>query len=119
VLVAFHLLAQLVGFAHLAYVSHVTCAEHGELIEVRSSSGGMAAIAGAPAVRQSAAAEEGHGHDHCIIALARRDRAFTESSALPFGAVPLQAPLALPLVERIEPPAVAVILIAPKNSPPV
>lgn len=119
VLVAFNLLTQVVSFAHLAYVNHVTCAEHGELVEVGRSVGSATAGTDSSAVRPSAAAEESHGHDHCVIALARRDRAFADSTTRSFVAIPLETPLEAARAPEAAPPAIAVILIAPKNSPPV
>jgi hypothetical protein len=114
------LVGQLASFAHLVLVRHVTCAEHGELIEV----GHERALAVATAHADSpgiatAATGQAHGHDHCLLAPMRRDR------------VALGAPHALDCAHvdafgtigrvgaRLIPPPIAVILLAPKSSPPL
>jgi hypothetical protein len=115
------LFGQLGGAVHLAVVQHVACPEHGELVEVdqdlqhhdraRSSTPTHAVVLADHA--------EAHGHDHCVIAIARRDRV-------------RHAPNQLSIVPRegadqwvsacgfvLPPPAISLLFLAPKNSPPV
>src|SRR5262245_46745026 len=56
--------APLASSAHLALVRHVTCAEHGELVEIGAPDGAQAKHA--PETRLGALADaDSHGHDHC------------------------------------------------------
>jgi hypothetical protein len=115
------MLGQVGSYAHLALTAHVTCAEHGELVEADQP--GIAAATGAP--HREAHADVlpdsnggAHGHDHCLLTPHRRDRATKTSLRT------VVATAQLPFVTRhIEangpPPAIRLILLAPKNSPPV
>jgi hypothetical protein len=116
VLAALGVVSQLAGFAHLAYVRHVTCAEHGELIEA----GAPAAVAppDAAETRMGAVASVAeHGHDHCAVALHRRQQARRTSVDELVSRAP--EPAAPPHLEpRSAVLSIAVFLVAPKNSPP-
>jgi hypothetical protein len=112
------MLSQVAGFAHLAFTRHVTCAEHGDLIEA----GEAPAASAAQDQAHSRLAINGdgatHGHDHCLLAPQRRDRttqSFTRT---------LVATAELPFMARFvdavgPPPTIQLILLAPKNSPPL
>jgi hypothetical protein len=116
-LVAATLVGQLSSYLHLLAVRHVTCAEHGELVEVSSSSDGSTHGHAGACIRQGAEAES--HHDHCVIASFRRERSTTGSE---------RSGLVLPqdherrILERsvvgLHSP-IDLILLAPKNSPPV
>lgn len=117
---ALALVAQIGGVAHLALVQHVTCAEHGETLDVAQSH--AAQVADARPItenRLGAAAESGHGHDHCPLAAFRRQRALSGSHAriLP----PATAdPRPFVLGAYVAPaPAIALLAFAPKSSPPL
>lgn len=111
------LAAQLSAFEHRLRVQHAVCAEHGEEIHVEAEPS-RAQTAAFDEVSPRAVAPE-HGHDHCSALLARR-----EDLALVAGPV-----VALPegrTIERAARPArvasasssVALLRLAPKNSPP-
>ncbi len=118
---ALSLVAQLGSVAHLAVVQHVTCLEHGEQIDVARDSGAPAVADAKPVTEPHIAAsgEPGHGHEHCPLAAFRRQRALPESHArvLP----PATAdPRAFVLAAHVTPaPAIALLSLAPKSSPPL
>jgi len=99
--------------AHRATVRHVTCVEHGELIEAASS----------PAAEASNEARYvelalAHHHDHCSLAAHRTSPAPLAQPLDPIGE-PVRAARD-PLDPAIAPPApVPLLLLAPKSSPPV
>ncbi|HEX7479569.1 MAG TPA: hypothetical protein VF331_17320 [Polyangiales bacterium] len=79
VLVCGSLVGELASLAHLVLVHHSVCPEHGEL--VHSDEAESAARASSPAPGRSAALSAGHApdaahaHDHCALAMARKERA--------------------------------------------
>jgi hypothetical protein len=115
-LAALAVAGQLFGVVHLALVQHVTCAEHGELIEAGSASVQTAAPITGPSV--SRAAVEGHGHDHCAIALLRRQQARV-TTARPGPLALALAPHASVTIASFSNIAIDILSLAPKNSPPV
>ena len=128
-LASFMVVAQLSTFAHLLLVRHVVCPEHGELIHPDEQGGRAGAAAPSHAVAKAtlpgvssiqAAAERPatHGHDHCLLASHRRERA-----TLPVCRVSavISGPknVGIRHVEDAPRPAtVAIFRLAPKNSPP-
>lgn len=111
---------QVAGFAHLAVVRHVTCAEHGELIELGHASPAAVAIQPqANVVIAAAALGETHGHDHCLIAPMRRDRAALGGGATLDGRHFDADATCGHVSSRDIAPAIAIIRLAPKNSPPL
>jgi len=117
--------AQLSNVAHLALVRHVTCAEHGEVIDAPAAGHSPAHRTDVPLPDDAApTASSGGGpidgaHDHCALAedrntLALVVRAATSAlcpaapvaSTPPRGSSPCLSPSALRL-------------LAPKTSPPV
>ncbi len=112
---------QLAGFAHLVAVEHVRC-EHGELVEVSRrqlpSSAGAVARSTVDSVG-SASDVATHGHEHCLLGPTRRDHlalhAYHASAA---GRAPeLRCDLG-PAACAVAPP-IPIIVLAPKNSPPL
>jgi hypothetical protein len=121
VLATVALVGQVTSFAHLVLVRHVRCAEHGELVEL----GKVNAAAPAATSRQRSStiaadgSDDGHGHDHCLIAPMRRDRAALGTPAS-FDSVHVDAYGTIGVAVASEiPPPIALIILAPKNSPPV
>jgi hypothetical protein len=119
VLAAVALVGQVASFAHLVLVRHVTCAEHGELIEVGHERTIVATVAHKNVAAVNATSpREVHGHDHCLLAPLRRDRAAlgapTSLDALHVDAYGTIGHVA----NREIPPPIAVLLLAPKSSPP-
>jgi hypothetical protein len=115
------LASQLSGLAHLAFVPHLACAEHGELVEA-----GPGLLPGpAPGVAESvdaaspiAAPVAGHGHAHCLLSALRRTPAtLSAAPALERPAPGVEGPASLGRPERL-PGALPVLAVAPKSSPP-
>lgn len=118
---AFCVFAQLTTAAHLLLVRHTFCAEHGVAVDASRtprapdchSHDDQRDTIGAPHDEPGV-----EGHDHCELAVDRSGRI-----GLPPAAV-VQLPLAT-LVEHVREPArlalspgAAVLLLAPKTSPP-
>jgi hypothetical protein len=118
------LAAQLLALGHLLIVHHTICPEHGETIH----SGLPSQAQALPAPPQRATSDAGltaHGtppaedaHDHCLTGANTRER----FALLPFlDVAPGPLLLAAPLPSRTSAavaPALAVLRLAPKNSPP-
>jgi hypothetical protein len=110
---------QFAGFAHLAFVEHVTCVEHGELVEVGRT---------APRVRrladfQTRISDAGRktsqaGHEHCVVPMHRRDSASEETRFNFAWTVPPLRSATLTVTASPRGPPIALLLLAPKNSPP-
>ncbi len=110
--------------AHMLLVRHVACSEHGELVHAGSARAEPPPVR---RVREGSAPEadadidpaESHCHDHCWVAAHRQTGIVRHGapSMLPSLAPCLEAQaLVEPVVLR--PPAFALYLLAPKNSPP-
>jgi hypothetical protein len=108
--------AHLAGTLHFALISHEICADHGELVHRASASGLKQHRSNGPVAAPSSAGEE---HDHCPVA-GRRHEHVTVGEARAVHVAP--APLALtPAVARaasVAPSRAALLLAAPKQSPP-
>ena len=112
-LAAWFAAAEIASFAHEAAVRHATCAEHGESIHV-----GAGATTPAPArQRVTPGSTAAADHDHCSVTpMAAGDTPdcapTLSSSAAPQPSIDVIPPAA-------PPPAIALLLVAPKSSPPV
>jgi hypothetical protein len=120
--------APLLDWLHAGSVSHVACAEHGELIDADGP--GAQRAANAPHQHQdggvllaehdrSIPLEAGQAHEHCAVIAHSRLRAKT-SEPVAFADVAAQPP-ALPQTQP-EPPRLrsqALYRLAPKSSPPL
>lgn len=112
-------LSSLAGMVHESKTRHVRCAEHGELVDA----GSPAVAPAAPSLehagmRDDAAPPALHGHDHCVLA------STTRTSRIEVRP-PQVAPVALAISELPDAPlarpvhaADALLLAAPKTSPP-
>jgi hypothetical protein len=117
------LAAQLLTLGHLLIVRHTICPEHGEAIHSASPGETQAlrpsheGATNAPALDVGATPAE-HAHDHCLAQANTRERlALLPAADLMTGPLLLAPPL--PSLASIAlTPAVAVLLLAPKNSPP-
>ncbi len=107
----------------MAFVPHVTCAEHGELVEASTPTspwGRLVSSAAAPEVwadESTPEATPGHSHDHCIVTSMRRMTTFP----LGLSSLVLAAPIAQPALGNSEPRLQAtlpLLAVAPKSSPP-
>ena len=118
------LLLQASGVAHGLLVRHSFCLEHGELIHVPEAGKGSAPPAftsrGKAFAVQATGSAEADEHEHCAVFAHRRDSLATSPQA--------HAVAASPHAERAEAthaggllraPACALLLLAPKTSPPV
>jgi hypothetical protein len=111
-------LAQVVAFAHMALVEHRTCAMHGE-----ATHGGHGAVSPAfestllPAA-QPASDAVSDGHDHCVCMALGRERFVLA----PLGSDGMFAIVSAALqgIQVVQQSAlsIAVLSLAPKNSPP-
>jgi hypothetical protein len=116
------LVGQLLGSAHLAFTPHATCAEHGELVELRSTAGSATPGNYATSTKGPSASRDdssvAHGHDHCPCTLLQRERLLFSPRAQ-CSCATTQATVAI--FAGIDSPtrSIALILLAPKNSPPV
>ena len=107
------LAGQLTTAAHLALVQHTTC-EHGELVEAAPPGLAQAGDTGLSAPDEAAAAT--HSHDHCVLNASRRDGPRFSRLLAPLAVSVLLPPS---LRADLPPlPAIALILVAPKSSPP-
>jgi hypothetical protein len=118
--------ARIASFAHLLLVPHAVCPEHGELIHV-----GEADEHAAPAAVTRRAAHEtsvsgteradaSHGHDHCTLLSDRGGQLAlcpppTALAPPPWSDQTAPACLAV----RGHALSISLLLLAPKNSPPV
>lgn len=123
-LAALCLFAQLSGLAHLAIVPHVTCAEHGELIEASASTSDWSIHSSSPgesfeicSVEPGLEAAAEHSHDHCAVTSMRR----TPGCPLGPTSTEMSAPVEQPRRVGREPrvhTALPLLALAPKSSPP-
>lgn len=109
---------------HALTAEHVTCAEHGELVEAGKhgsaaldlSAKATEPLDAAPAIAENDDGEE-HGHDHCALA----------SYHAPAGTTALSSWTARPLIftaldaklASLSVPARSILRVAPKQSPPL
>ena len=114
-------LGQLAALEHLAAVTHVTCAEHGEALHLDSPEGldPLAATEAAPGLRQSSdrptALPE---HEHCpVLSHVQPREAFLASPST--SCVPSTAAAPLAPVGTDAPHGLAPATRAPKHSPPL
>jgi hypothetical protein len=117
------LAAQLLTLGHLLIVRHTICPEHGEAIHSGSPSETQAlgpsheGSTNAPALDGGAAPAE-HEHDHCLAQANTRERFALLPAADSMPGPLLLAPPLPSLAAVAATPAVAVLRLAPKNSPP-
>ena len=117
------LAAQLVTLGHLLIVRHSICPEHGEAIhsglagQARALAPAHQGRASDPVLVSETPTAE-HAHDHCLARANTRERfALTPVLDSTPGSLPVVA--TLPLLSAVgAAPAVAVLRLAPKNSPP-
>jgi hypothetical protein len=124
VLCALFAVAQLASFAHEALNSHVVCAEHGEFIHVAHATASVDAPAAsrhatAPQARSSNKPRGAAEHEHCGLTTLNRQRslAFHEAASVAAAPAPSIARAAVRL--DVEHSPIALLLLAPKQSPPL
>ena len=116
---------QTASLAHWLCVRHAICLEHGEMIELsdiqaaaasaapRSTAPGASPMGFARAVQAAA-----YQHDHCVVAVQRRESMALRPPLFPTTPAFVGALLAEPLA-RSEGDSDRILLAAPKTSPPV
>lgn len=110
------LVGQLVALMHEAVVRHVTCAEHGEQVEV--TNGSIGEDDGCGQSHLIGLSGDGGAHEDC--ATARLLRTSTQTSvAVPLHVIASELAVVEVLPTREHVLARDVISVAPKTSPPV
>jgi hypothetical protein len=120
--------AQLAGFAHMFFVRHVTCPEHGELLDVSAVDDGPLAEhvdRQLDSLSSGRGDDVGHQHDHCLVAAigaqpmagANPPAVVHDDIAPAFSPAPAATVAAVRGVERSR-VSIALLLLAPKSSPP-
>lgn len=115
---AFVLLCQAAAWVHAAAIPHVTCVEHGESVHLDAQEGAKgpapAQSLGDAVVAEAADEATAHAHEHCSLQGHRTATtsppALTDAAAT---AVPATGP-----APASPPPAVSLLSLAPKTSPP-
>lgn len=109
-------LAHLAGTLHFALISHEICADHGELVHRASAAAGEHRHARGPVATPSS---DGDEHDHCPVAGRRHDHvAVGEAPAVHVAQGPVALAPAGAEGTRVAPSRAALLLTAPKQSPP-
>lgn len=116
-LVVLWLATQLSVFAHLAFVPHVTCLEHGELVDAGAQLAAAEAVERDVVAAQSVQVPE-HAHDHCLLTAMRRVSARLIRHSVTIEAVAAVELGSQPAAEQRLAPVIAVLDVAPKSSPP-
>ena len=119
------LFSQLLGTLHLALVQHVLCFEHGEAIEQQGDRSPAISAEGGNAPQNELnlrgpsqrIAERGHPHEHCLIQAYRRDALFEAAFAFS-GEHWTASDGPCELSRFCQPDRVALLRVAPKQSPP-
>jgi hypothetical protein len=114
---------QFLGTAHLLLVPHAVCPEHGELIHIDDAAvSGLRGAARhetlASAYRSAAEPTAVDVHDHCLVSALRREQSALRKARGTL--VPVWVSLPIAYVEHAValPKPGAVLLFAPKSSPP-
>lgn len=131
--VAFALVASLLAasyvasLVHMAFVAHAACVEHGGFVHVeRAAPADPSLLRGdAPAKTLPGEAVSTDEHDHCLVGATRPGESAIARAGLSV-VLDEQAPsapprdLTLPAFAHAEPPPpISLLLLSPKNSPPV
>ena len=108
--------AHLAGTLHFALISHEICADHGELVHRASASGAEHHHARGPVATPSGADDE---HDHCPVAGRRHDQlAVGEAPVVQVAEAPVALAPSVSTGALVVPSRAALLLAAPKQSPP-
>lgn len=117
-LVALFVVGQASTVAHRLLVQHVSCPEHGESIHVdQREPPELIRVGLGRELRDSRTAAMDHGHEHCLVSLSRRESvAEAVSGRL---ALPGAGPTCVRFDHSCESGSgLALLLLAPKSSPP-
>jgi hypothetical protein len=110
--------AQLVGLVHVLLVRHATCPSHGEVTHGVSASASHGESSSALTVHGAGPTIE-HRDEHCLLFVARR-RDLVALTPTPAAALAPPPAVTAPAVVGASAllPALAVLRLAPKTSPP-
>jgi hypothetical protein len=115
-------LAPVLSLAHNVIVAHAMCAEHGEAVHVGqplARSRVVAQQALGHRVSSTPAATPEHGHMHCSMLVHNRER-FAPVQPAQHGVLATLAQATVPTTPvRTFVPALSLLSLAPKGSPPV
>ena len=116
------LAGQFVSFAHQLAVRHVTCLEHGEIIHADAvASGGLNQRSGAAdhtSLRIAASSAAHHRHDPCLIWAQRRERGDVQRPGASIHFEVSSSIAVEPSARTFRATPAALLLLAPKSSPP-
>ena len=107
--------------AHFLLIPHAICAEHGELLELASSSAREATAASPSDVGrvQLTRTDADSAHEHCqLVARRERERLVTAPPALEISAAGPSKLVRVPAPVTPPGPSISQWLVAPKTSPP-
>jgi hypothetical protein len=107
------LLCQATAWVHAAATPHVTCVEHGESVHLTVIPGASVSTRSLTVVASSSAPEV-HAHEHCAFQGQRTTSALTAARTSTLAIFTLPAPPP----PRAAPPALRLLRLAPKTSPP-
>ena len=105
------------GARHDAVITHVRCAEHGELMDAAAPVAGARAATGELGIR-SATGEVVRGHEHCVISAATRASRIAPASPVLATAQHAVVDRAAAFVASATTPERPRYRTAPKTSPP-
>lgn len=113
---------QFASSAHLLLVPHTVCPVHGELVHVEPGNehhhAGLAGGGRFAAIGSVETPEAHHGHEHCVLVSNRRSLVALRPAA-EGSLAPPRLSAALEWLEDVSPGArVALLRLAPKQSPP-
>lgn len=110
---AIFLAAQLTSIAHLCFVRHVVCAEHGEAIDVAPSSSVTVERTSIAAV-----ASDSSPDDHCQLEAFRRQGSRPADATAAVVVAVAWTTTTVRFDKYTPAPAIDLLLLAPKGSPP-
>jgi hypothetical protein len=110
--------AQVLAFSHAAFVAHRTCALHGESVHAGAVTSPPRLTSSHPSTSPLAGDSAGHVHEHCLCMAQARARFLLSPQAHQASRCPaVAADHAIPFIARPASP-IALLLLAPKSSPP-
>jgi hypothetical protein len=112
--VAVVLVCQAAAWVHAAATPHVTCLEHGESVHLTVAASAGASPTGQLVLTPASSAPAAHGHEHCGLQGPRT----SAPAVAPRSSSILSDALPTPPVVTVATPALRLLRLAPKTSPP-
>jgi len=112
---------QIATVTHLETTRHITCAEHGEIMDAPVEGAHEAEpLSLTPTIHRGADPLHGRNHEHCVFALhARQCAAQVTPSAISAHVLAVEERVAPPIATGASTPLVTLYRLAPKTSRPV